>query len=268
MVIAALAMYDWPEVRAHTDHLWQAIAARLRAFGMAVPEQLVRDRSPEAVWTDPDLLIAQACGYPYVMTLRGRVRVVATPCYMVDGCEGPDYRSQVLVRADEAQSLDLLRLLGRRAAINDRASHSGCLALRTVIAPLAGGQPYFGKVIETGSHRASMAAVAEGHADVCAVDPVCWALARRYMPDMTGALRILAMSPQAPGLPLITAAGRSTEEVGYLRAALNGVLSDPALAPTRAALFLTGIVAADDEAYDRISEMETQTRALGFGQLA
>jgi hypothetical protein len=40
------------------------------------------------VWTDPRLLLAQTCGYPYVMALKEKgIRVVATPLYDAPHCE-------------------------------------------------------------------------------------------------------------------------------------------------------------------------------------
>ncbi len=74
--------------------------------------------------------------------------------------------------------------------------------------------------IATGSHRASIRAVAEERADVAAIDAVCWALALRHEPQATAALQIVATTPLRPGLPLITAAERSDREVAAIRAAL------------------------------------------------
>ena len=46
---------------------------------------------------------------------------------------------------------------GRRVAINGRDSNSGMNLLRAAVADLAGGRPYFSRVIETGAHMASLA---------------------------------------------------------------------------------------------------------------
>ena len=40
--VAALGMYDWPEVRSETDALWSRLAAGLRAAGVAAPDDLTR----------------------------------------------------------------------------------------------------------------------------------------------------------------------------------------------------------------------------------
>src|SRR3546814_3772619 len=77
-----------------------------------------------ALWTAPDLLFSQTCGYPLTHALAGRVTLVATPIYDCPGCDGGRYRSEILVRADDAagQPADLK---GRRAAVNAAESKSG-----------------------------------------------------------------------------------------------------------------------------------------------
>ena len=41
--IAALPMYDWPELRAETDRLWATLRDGLRAVGVSAPDALDRD---------------------------------------------------------------------------------------------------------------------------------------------------------------------------------------------------------------------------------
>ena len=42
--VAALPMYDWPEIAPATDRLWAALRDHLRAAGVAAPDALTRDR--------------------------------------------------------------------------------------------------------------------------------------------------------------------------------------------------------------------------------
>src|SRR5690606_16819606 len=117
-VRASLPMYDLPGLEAATDAWWAGLAAAFRAEGLAdVPERLTREDDHAALWTAPDLLFSQTCGYPLTHALAGRVRLVATPVYDCPGCGGGTYRSEILVRADDpARSLADLRQ--RRAAVN------------------------------------------------------------------------------------------------------------------------------------------------------
>ena len=65
-MIAALQMYDWPEVAARTDAFWDRVAASLSAEGIAAPAALSRPGDLAAAWADPALLLGQSCGLPYV----------------------------------------------------------------------------------------------------------------------------------------------------------------------------------------------------------
>ena len=251
MPVAALPMYDWPDVRAATDALWRTIAERLGAGGIAAPERLSRQEPAEALWRDPELVLAQTCGLPYVTRLRGTVRLVATPCYDVEGCAAGDYSSVFLARAGDPATA-VAEFAGRRAAVNATDSQSGYAALGAMIAAHGPLATFFAARVETGGHRASMEAVRDGHADCCAVDAVCWALARRYRPELARALKPIAWSEPMPGLPLITAAARSDEEVAALRRALSEALADQASAKACAALFLIGIAILPESAYDRL----------------
>lgn len=255
MSLAVLAMYDWPEIQFANDQLWASIASRLHDDGIDAPVHLSRDFEEEAPWRDPDLLLGQTCGYPYVKSLRGKVRLVATPNYDADACSGPEYSSWILVR----QGSEISRIANLRrykAAVNHYRSHSGWNALRATV------PGSFSEVVVTGSHLNSMAAVGEGKADFCATDGVCWALAKRYRPDIAAQLRVIGQSQMAPGLPYITAAHRSDMEVEALRRAIRGMIEDPNLAAAREAVLLDDISILDESDYDVIQDMERRGISL------
>lgn len=268
MMRASLPMYDLPGLEAATDAWWSGLAAAFRAEGLAaVPERLTRQDEAVALWTAPDLLFSQTCGYPLTHALAGRVTLVATPVYRCPGCSGGNYRSEIVVRDDDpAERLADLR--GRRAVANARDSQSGYSALRHAVAPHAAGGRFFGDVAFSGSHRASMVAVAKGEADVCAVDGVTFNLFSRLQPRLTARLRVLARSAEAPALPYVTRAGIAPDELERLRAGLRRAARDPALAETRRALLLDGVVAKPLSIYDRILELEAVALAAGYPDLA
>jgi hypothetical protein len=98
MSIASLPMYDLPALRQATDDWWSGLARALTAAGLeGVPKRLTREANSEELWCRPDLLISQTCGYPLTHALAGQVRLVATPAYHVEGCDGALYRSVFLV---------------------------------------------------------------------------------------------------------------------------------------------------------------------------
>jgi ABC-type phosphate/phosphonate transport system, periplasmic component len=265
-MIAALQMYDFPELRAETDALWAALRDALRAHGVAAPDALSRPADHHAPWDRPDLLLAQTCGWPYVSKLRGRARLVATPCYAVEGCAGPLYRSAVVVRAGEAGALAGLR--GRRVAYNAPNSWSGFHALRATVAPLAERGRFFGSAVETGGHRASARAVAAGEADAAALDCVSWALIRAVEPDLAARLAVAGWTPAVPGLPLVTARGSDAATLAHLRAAVAEAFSGSATQTIRRPLGIAGAETLEDAAYDRLDALAAEADRLGYAALA
>ncbi|MEZ5775287.1 MAG: PhnD/SsuA/transferrin family substrate-binding protein [Hyphomicrobiaceae bacterium] len=265
--LAAMPMYDWPEVRPAADVFWAGIAARLRDTGIAAPDRLTRTRDYTRSWTRPDLLFGQTCGYPYVSTLRGRVQLIATPCYDAPGCEGPTYRSFILVRRDSPYRR-VADLRGARAIANSEDSQSGYSALRAVVASKAVNGRFFGEIALSGGHRNSLIAVAEGRADVCAIDAVCVALARRHEKQAMAGLRIIARSPRAPSLPYITGLRTPPATLAALRHAISGAIADRKLAEARAALLIAGCEVLDDTSYDRIAAIRDRAIGLGYPVLA
>ena len=256
-------MYDWPEIRTATDTLWHAVRDAAARRGLDLPGKLDRNRPPFELWTDPALALGQTCGLPFVTRLRGKVRLLATPCYAAPGCDGPRYSSMIVV-AKNSRYRRLEDLRGARAAYNAVHSQSGYAAFRAAIAPLADGRPFFGKTIETGTHRASLRALAEDRADICTVDAVCWALASRHDAATTRHLRLIGQTPMTPGLPLICAASRTDDEVAAVRAALAEAITERLDPATRSALMLDGLKILPEHDYDAISAMGEAADALGY----
>jgi ABC-type phosphate/phosphonate transport system substrate-binding protein len=253
-MIASLPMYDWPEVRDATDRWWRGIAGHL---GVSAPLSRIEDHA--SAWRRPDLLFSQTCGYPFTHEFRGKLKLVAAPHYGADGCDGFNYRSIIFVR----EKAPLSAFSGSIAAVNAPDSMSGMLALKLVFQPFANEGRFFAKSIESGGHIASMRAVREGRADVCAIDAVCVGLARRYRPDYLEGLVEIARSPGVPSLPYVTIAGN----LESLRKALASAFADPALRETRDQLLLTGFSIVDARAYDRITQLESDMERTGGFQL-
>ena len=265
---ASLGMYDFPWLTAATDAFWQALAHRLAAFGLdRVPRHLDRARPLGAIWRDPDLLLAQTCGYPLVTALGQSVTVVATPAYKAPGCDGPCHRSAVVVPAGST-ARTLLDLRGARAAINGPDSNTGMNLLRALIAPLARGGRFFDEVLVTGAHLASLEALRAGRADVAAIDAVTRALVARHRPSLLDGTRVLAATAATPALPLITAAPCPPDELAILRRALDACIADPDLAAVRDALLLETFVVLPENAYAIVAALAGSAEAAGYPVLA
>lgn len=264
---AGLPMYDLAELRPATEAWWQGLARAFRREGLEdLPEGLTQEPPAERLWQAPDLLFGQTCGYPLMHGLATTLRLVATPCYAAAGCSGARYCSLIMVREDDAAD-GLPALRGRAAVINAPDSHSGCNALRVLVAPLAVDGRFFGRVSVSGSHLGSLQALQVGAADVVAIDCVLHALLARHRPSALAGLRTLLRSPSAPGLPYVTSARQPSDTIQRLRAGLLQALADPALAACRADLLIEGAAVLSLQDYAIISEIGRLARTMGYDEL-
>jgi ABC-type phosphate/phosphonate transport system substrate-binding protein len=239
-------MYDWPEVHWAHDALWVAVAARLRDRGVAAPAALDRTRASDEVWADPGLVLSQTCGYPFSTRLIGKVHLVATPVYAAEGCRGP-YYSTFIIAPKGKRAGGLAAFAGRRFAFNASDSLSGYVALRVAMRE-SGIDPEAAAWIETGSHRASVGAVAEGEADIASIDAICWALAKDHEAEAVSRLQVVERTPLRPGLPFLTA-NRGEAEIAAIRGAIEDAITDPATETARRALHLSGVALLAEPEY-------------------
>jgi len=200
-MIASLPMYDRPETAAAHDRYWQAIRAHLGEG----PDALTRGGDLWQHWQSRDLIFSQTCGYPYRARLHGHVTLIGTPDYGLPGCPPGHYNSVFVARADDPRA-QLAEFETARFAYNEALSQSGWAAPQTHAQ--AKGIT-FRNLVQTGGHRLSAMAVAEGRADIAAIDALTWELLMRH--DLFAAsLREIERSKPTPVLPYITAKGRDS----------------------------------------------------------
>jgi ABC-type phosphate/phosphonate transport system substrate-binding protein len=233
-MIASLGMYDFGAAMAANDRLWALVRDALREQGIEAPEVLTRGEAAYwPAWEAPDLLLSQTCGYPFRARLHDRVSYVGTPDFGVDGCPAGYYRSVFVVRADDPRST-LADFDGAPFGFNEPLSQSGWAAPQVHAAGLGIRLP---PVVQTGGHRLSAQAVADGRADIAALDAVTWALLQD-MGEVSAALRVIDRTTPTPGLPYIMALGGDADRVHDAMADAIDALS----AQDRATLHLKGIV--------------------------
>lgn len=222
-------------------------------------------------WRSRNLLLSQTCGFPYRMLgLEHDVHLIATPQFDAPGCEGARYRS-VLVVSEQAwrngaTSLEACR--GLRAACNSADSHSGMNALRHAVAPLispACDGRFFASVTWTGSHAATLRALAAHNADIGAIDCVTYALLRDANDETLRRVREIGMSTDAPGLPLIAARSLDDSDAEALREALDAACA--ADAQRARALRLRGFARLVPDAYADIEAIAHTARGHGYPEL-
>ncbi len=232
--ISSLAMYDWPQLRPAQDAFYAAWQAAMSARGLSPPPALSWQASLPEVWASSELFLAQTCGHPFAAGHCGDAQLIATPCYEVPGCEGARYRS-ILVAARHREGDKLATFRGGLVAINQPSSYSGHEALYRHLASLSlpsssgvgEADAFFAAARYTGSHLASMQAVAVGDADLAAIDCVLWAHADEFRSELRKSLCVIDRTKLAPGLPFITSGSRSANELSIMRESLFAVLHDP-----------------------------------------
>jgi len=209
---AASGMYVFDSA---SRNAWQALLANfgqaLRSHGHGVgpfSEQPleVRFDSDDATYRSTSMLIAHTCGYPLMTRWLRSHWPVSVPVFDIPGCEGKNYSSWfVCQQSDSRQSLAAFE--NCRVAINDQGSNSGMNVLRHAVSMLRtadfGNAAFFDSVIVSGSHEASLQLVAEGKAELAAIDAVSLYHLLRVDPELKKKSRVFAQSALTPGLPFI-----------------------------------------------------------------
>jgi ABC-type phosphate/phosphonate transport system substrate-binding protein len=232
---SVVAMYGYAELRDAWDQLYASAAQHVDG----APAALSWDRDIYESWTDAGLALGQSCGWPLVTRLANQVAVVGTFTHVV--CELGDpvmYRSVLIAR----ESRPLEAFATTTAAVNGIDSLSGWISLSAAIS-------FAGPIVVTGSHRASIASVACGQADVASIDAVTWWHAQRLWPTETAGLVVVGQAPVIPGLPLIVALPTTAELIAQWRVGLAAACTQNPRACAQ--LGITGFVPLDLAGYQR-----------------
>ena len=259
MQFASLPWYDVAELRAATDSLWAHLAVRLRAEGVPAPSTLDRETHYEDQWKSGQLFLSQACGYDVVLPFADRLQLVATPRYSLDGCDGPRYRSFVVVR-ERLGATAIVDLRGARCAINTPTSHSGMNMLRALVAPLSANGRFFRDIVVSGAHERSLELLREGAVDVAAIDCVTFGLLARYRPAAVTSLKVIHRTRALPAPPFVTSIDTGQDVVAALRRALALTIAGDRDSSER--LGLDGIEQLGLAEYEPIARMQEQASAL------
>ena len=240
-MIAALPMYDRAENADAHDALWTLIRDGLRDAGVAAPVALDRRTDYFDGWGSPELVLSQICNLPYRAVFRDRVTLIGAADYGFADLAPGFYASVFIVRADDPATR-LADCADYRFGYSDALSQSGWGgAWATARAQGLALLPD----LKTGSHNASLAAVANGKADLASIDAVTWRNQQRWEPD-AARVRVIGQTVASPGMTFVTAQGR---DPAPYRAAIAAAI---AALPQRHAdtLGLRGIVALPADAYD------------------
>ena len=216
-MLAEISMYDWPEVWGENDAFWTSVRDGLRHEGIEAPDKLDRSVAYKESWDRSDLVLGQACGLPFIQDLIGKVSYIGALDLRLEGCPAGYYRSMIVVRASCALGLDDLE--GRSYAFNSHCSQSGFASMSKMGLTK-------GRGVETGGHRASVEAVAQGRADFAAIDAYSWSLAQAHVSEAQD-LKVIGSTPPTPAPVYIASLGADVE--AYRRVLPDVVPLDPRL---------------------------------------
>ncbi len=266
--LASLPMYNLPEMADVNTAFWRALAEELQRDGIAdAPGGLLMESPPVPDAIPKETLFTQTCGYPLQTVYRGQYQLLGVPTYDAPGCGEGTHLAFIVVRADSPmERLEDLR--GGTFALNSRHSNSGMNLPRVMFARIAGGQRFFDRVIETGSHAASIQLVASGGADAASIDCLTFAFLGDYRPAALEGVRRFADTPASPAIPFVTAADTPRDDVAVLQRALLCVAADPERRPVLDRLRLRHIGPADPAAYARLLDYEREALELSYGEIA
>ncbi|MDX8532352.1 PhnD/SsuA/transferrin family substrate-binding protein [Mesorhizobium sp. VK25A] len=185
------------------------------------------------LWLSPALLFAQTCWGPMELGLAKHVQVVAQPNYdAYEGGQGELYSSALVMAVDGGPSvaspadgkalipIDLIR--AKRFTFNNPDSMSGLIGLTRDLEAMGESLDIFASRGESGGHRSSIVAVAEGRADIAAIDCESWALAQHFEPAAKG-VKVVGWTARRKGLPYITARTTPEKIIAAMRDAVVAV---------------------------------------------
>ncbi len=239
-MIASMMMYERPQLADAHRRYWQLIRRQLAQRGIDSPEELSQQDEEFSVWLNPQLVLSQTCGMPYRTRLHGKVNLVGTVNFDLQGCPPGYYRSPLVVREDEPkQRIDEFR--DATFAYNQTYSQSGFAAAYWHLQPHGF---WFEKTLHAEQHIESARAVAQRRADIASLDAVTWMMMQRYEP-FAGTLRVLEWTIPTPGLPYICAKGLDSDLVfASIAAAIDELSADD-----KALLGIAGLVYIEPDAY-------------------
>ena len=240
-MFASLPMYDRPDSRAAHDALWDLIRDGLRNRGVAAPDHLDRTENYAIGWGRADLVLGQICNLPYRAKHAANTTLIGTADYGLPDCPAGHYNSVMVVHKSAADR-PFSDYKTCRFAANALGSHSGYGAPQA----WAKGHGFLlPSPILTGSHDRSLALVADGQADITAIDAQTWVLQQRDM-EQVNDVRVIAVTATSPGMTFITRAGQNPAPY---RAAIHDAIANqtPENAQT---LGLCGVVALPAGDYD------------------
>jgi len=248
-------------------HALAAYAAEQLSFETRFVDDL-HWRERERLLDAGEIQAGWICGLPYVLKVdrsRPDIALLAAPIMAEARYQDrPIYFSDVVVRTD-SPFRTFADLRGSTFAYNEPNSQSGYNIVRYHLATLNERSGYFGRVVESGAHLASLRLILNGEIDAAAIDTtvLAWFLARQ--PEMNLKLRTIATLGPSPAPPWVI----STRVDAKLRHALQELLLHMHKSRRGRAVLRVGGIArfarVSNNDYDPIRRMYQTAASVQFG---
>lgn len=207
------------------------------------------------------------CGLPYVHkadTFESDIELLAVPVPRGERYQTrPVYFSDVIVRRDRPFE-SFCDLRGASWAYNEPRSHSGFNVVRSHLADIGAADDFFGNVVESGAHSASLEMILSGRVDGSAIDSTVleWLIAERN--DLPEQIRVIESLGPSPIPPWVISKRVGASLRSELRALLLCLHMDPHGRRLLARAGFDRFVAAQDRDYDPIREMASKAEQVSL----
>ncbi len=190
------------------------------------------------------------------------VELLAAPIPQGERYQGkPIYFSDVIVRRESSYgSFDDLE--GCLWAYNERASHSGYNLVYYSLLERGKSPHYFGQMLKTGSHRASLQAVLDGRADATALDSHMLDVFLLHHQEIAAQIRVVAMLGPSTIPPVVAAKRLSNALKSKIQETICTMHRDSLGAACLREGLIDRFVPIADEQYQDLREMFTRVQEI------
>ena len=211
--------------------------------------------------------IVWICGLPYIQKAAdpaAQITLLAAPVMAGARYGGrPVYFSDIVVhRRSPYRRFGDLR--GATWSYNEPNSHSGYTTIRHYLARRGEGGYFFGRVLESGSHEASLQMILEGEIDGSAIDSTVLELEIARRPALAGEIRVLDTVGPSPIPPWLAGGNLARELLHQLRQAFWNMHHDPDGRRILQSARMARFVPVSDSDYDPLRKMTTEAAKVTF----
>ena len=214
-----------------------------------------------------EIQVLWLCGLPYVHNADmdgSAVELLAVPVPRGERYQDrPVYFSDVVVRRDRPFG-SFFDLRGASWAYNEPRSHSGFNVVRAYLAKSGHLGNFFGAVVESGAHSASLEMVLSGRVDGTAIDSTVleWFAAARK--DLVDEIRVVDTIGPSPIPPWVISRQVPESLRSSIRALLQSMHAEPFGKAMLEGAGFKRFVAAEDRDYNSIRAMARKAAQVSF----